>query len=144
MGKEQLANFLENGVIVGDPWLFDFAQGGPEMARMAIVLLRTQAQTAHRTGHIVDLSEERVRRRLKGGTRFDIVPIVKVRCMRCGVWAFLNDWVKAAAMDAHGRSSALRSAYLKGSEAMYRFMEPCDGKRVALEIDAAISTLLGE
>jgi hypothetical protein len=144
MDRQGLARFLEDGVIVGDPWLFELALGGQGQARMAITLLRTQAQTAHRTGHIMDLSEEPTRRRIKGASRFDIVPMARVRCMRCGTWAYLSDWVKAMTMGKEERTSTLRSKYLDGTEGMYAFMEPCQGKKVAIETDAAISALLGE
>jgi hypothetical protein len=144
MDKQRVASFLEDTVIVGDPWLFELALGGRGQARMASLLLRTQAQTAHCTGHIIDLSEGAVRSRIKGASRFDIVPMVRVRCLRCGTWAYLRDWVKAMAMSKEERITTLRSKYLAGTERMYAFMEPCQGKKVALETDAAISALLEE
>jgi len=130
-------------MIVGDPWLFELALAGQGQTRIAIVLLRTQAATAHRTGHIMDLSEEAVRRRIRGASRFDIVPSVRVRCMRCGTWAFLNDWVKAQIMGAGDRAELLGSKHREGTDGMYAFMKLCTGKQVALETDAAISALLG-
>lgn len=67
-----------------------------ERARYAcLLLMAVQSQAWLRFGHLLDLSEEGMRRRLRKGLDDGRLATAHVRCLRCGSVAFLCDWVDA-------------------------------------------------
>ena len=83
-------------MIAADPWLFTLSMRGLKQHKVAGTILRASILTGHRTGHVLDLGTDQVRRAVTHAAAWGHVSKTPVRCQRCGCIAGLTEWVRVA------------------------------------------------
>lgn len=122
------------GVMVGDPWLLTLAQGSDPERKIGTRLLRLQILTGNRTGHILDLSSEYVRRKIRQASRYGSMSGVMVRCIRCGWQAKLTDWDTAIQLAPAVKERLLLAAVGSKHPEDWAYMRDCPGEEYARDI----------
>src|SRR6266849_9420076 len=82
--------------LIGDYYLTTMLIPGTLPAVPAAKLLRAQILTYNRTGHLIGMSEELPKRRICEAAKHGTIPRIYLRCLRCGIPAWLNDWIAGA------------------------------------------------
>ncbi len=129
--------------LAGDPWLLELALRGPGYRAVSALLLRMQILTARHWGHVIDMGDEAVRRRIASSARIGHVPTYPTSCLRCGCLALLNNW--EAATDLRGFERQARIDFLLDSENPQDacFLQECKPQQQTEAVLAAIRPLLG-
>lgn len=132
------------GLIAADAWLLSLAERGGPYKRVAGILLRSQILHSNRTGHLIDLSTQQVRRAIVSSARYGYVARQQARCVNCGCLAPLTWWVKvhdwtAPELEAKQRECA---AHRRAHE--FTFLQRCAGPGFALAMLEATALENGE
>ena len=115
--------------LIADAWLADWASTQGREGTAARRLLRAQILTYNRTGHLLALNDEYVRRRVVHSARYGQTPRLWVRCLRCGWQANLNDWCKAAEFSGQARAELILRMYDANQPERSAFLRACPGEQ---------------
>lgn len=120
-------------MLVGDPWMLTLGAYGGGARGIAALLLKAQVLTYKHRGHIIDLSDRKVKEALVATAYLGNLPEVYARCSRCGCLAMLRQW--CAYSYPYTAQTMLDSAkYKQLGREFYAFLEACPGDQVAADI----------
>ncbi len=113
--------------LVGDHYLALMLMPGSPASRVAATLLRAQILTYNRTGHLIGMSEELPKRRICEAAKHGTIPRIYLRCLRCGIPAWLNDWIAGAELGFEERRDRFCRLEAIGKGDLAEFLRRCTG-----------------
>ena len=102
------------------------ARGYETFARLA----RMQLVIGNRTGHILHLNTEHLRKEITKYARVHQFPNLAVPCARCSCEAYLEDWLKASERKKEKCDLAYRMLLADNPEWRLAFLKKCRGMRL--------------
>lgn len=121
-------------VIAISPWLHDLYLRGDRYHVPCRQLMRTQILVPKRTGHILQLDTEYVRRRIAHSARFGAIAAVTVECVKCRWQAWLADWVRSVDLTPEQRAAILADNRDNRGLMMTAYLRMCIGSGLAAEL----------
>lgn len=115
--------------LICDWWLEEFLLPGSKGVEPASRLAHMQISTYSSTGHVVHLSDQYVRRKLRASLKVGRIERLWIRCMRCGTAAWIGDWLAASQYDVSRRKMAAETIERTLRNASVAFLQPCPGAR---------------
>lgn len=116
--------------LIADSWFMELGELSDGHALMAGVLLKTQLDTFRKTGHLLDFSQEYVRRKLTSTTSVLRLGNMYCRCLRCGCRQRLAYWMEAVIFDQEARERRIEAA-APGAGGTVVYLRQCMGNEFA-------------